>query len=157
MNHCGEDHQKDLVDDLLKFIDSSFNAATIAYFMTQNVVIFIDTQPLLNAQRMLNRCTGGDSTRGRLKYYAHTQAVAYYTMARLFNWKVFCVPYNYKNPNNPIFDPKQYKKIADYINCDFRLASLNCNSLDIPVDKFDKPSNDYKLDNTYAKSVGIYR
>lgn len=157
MNHCGEEHQANLVMDLLRFIDATFNAATIAYFMTQNVVIFIDTQPVLNAERMLRRGEGADSTRGRIKYYAHTQAIAYYTMARIFGWKVFCVPYNYDNPKKPRFDPDKYEIIADYINAVFAVPSKKCNSDEIVVETFDKPSNDYIIDNRYAKSVGIYK
>lgn len=157
MNHCGEAHQSNLVMDLLRFIDSTFNAATIAYFMTQNVVIFIDTQPLLNAERMLRRGTGGDSTRGRIKYYAHAQAIAYYTVARLFGWKVFCVPYDYTEPRKPRFAPDKYSSIADYINALFALPSKVCNADEIVVETFDKPSNAYIVDNQYAKSVGIYK
>ena len=157
MNHCGVEHQGTLVSDLLRFIDSTFNAATIGYFMTQNVVIFIDPQPLLNAERMLRRGTGGDSTRGRIKYYAHTQALAYYTMARLFGWKVFCVPYDYTDPQNPTFAPEKYSAIADYINASFALPSLPCPSDELTVRSFEKPSNEYLIDNTYAKAVGIYK
>lgn len=157
MNHCGEEHQENLVMDLLRFIDSTFNAATIGYFMTQNVVIFIDPQPLLNAERMLRRGTGGDSTRGRIKYYAHTQAIAYYTMSRLFGWKVFCVPYDYTDPKNPIFAPNKYDIVADYINASFAPPSVPCNSDELVVQAFDKPSNEYVIDNQYSKTVGIYK
>lgn len=157
MNHCGAEHQANLVMDLLRFIDGTFNAATIGYFMTQNVVIFIDTEPLLNAERMLRRGTGGDSTRGRINYYAHTQAIAYYTVARLFGWKVFCVPYDYTDPKKPTFAPDKYDVIADYINTSFVVPSMTCNSDELLVRAFDKPSNEYTFDNAYSKSVGIYK
>lgn len=158
MNHCGEEHQSTAVADLLAFIDSSFNAATIAYFMTQNVVVFIDTQPLQNARRMLNRGTGGDSTRGRIKYYPHAQALAYYTVARLFGWKVFCVPYDYSSTTMPPkFMPEKYQEIADSMNQIFQVSSLTCNDNHTIPSAFSKPSNAYAFDNNYSKSVGIYK
>lgn len=162
MNHCGEEYRKPtIIYDLLSFINSNFNAATLAYFMTQNVVIFIDTQPEMNAERMLKRGTGGDSTRARIKYYPHAQALAYYTVARLFGWKVFCVPYKYAvNCNNDVvaqFNPEGYKSIAEKINTLFNKPNNTYNDDKMLVDKFNKPSNAYIIDHTYSKCVGIHK
>jgi hypothetical protein len=151
MQYCDPRYEDTLVDEILKFVNANFNAPSIAYFVGQKGVIFVDPYPSICEQRMLARGTGGDAYRGRLRGYAITQAIAYYTIARLFGWKVFCVPYDESRQ----FDPKRYQDIAKYLI--ERYFGLPDQSDPIPKSRYDRPQNVYVPDFEFAKSVGIFK
>ena len=152
MQYCNPKYEESLVDELLRFVNVNFNAPSLAYFIGQKAAIFVDPFPSICEKRMLVRGTGGDAYRGRLRGYAITQAIAYYAIARLFGWKVFCVPYD----ESRNFDTSRYANIADYlIHHYFGMPDSTTNP--IPQSRYDKPQNVYVPDFEFAKSVGIFK
>lgn len=152
MDLCDPKYTYSLVQELMRFLNANLNAAAIGYYINQRGVVFIDPYPSLCAQRMLKRNDGGDAFRARIGRYAITQAMAYYTIARLFGWKVYCVPYT----EHRKFDPSAYTRIADELLTDqyFGIATKNN---PIPSTSYGRPPNDRPVDHTYAKAVGIYK
>lgn len=149
MPACNPQRRDSLVGDLLSFINSSFNEPSIAEYITQKGVIFLDPYSRLNQERMLKRCAGGDPNRGRLSMYNPPQFMSYYTVARLFGWKCYAVPYTKER----IFNPDGYKKIAVEVEKIFGPPK----STGTPFVWYNKPKNDFIIDNTYPKSVGIFK
>lgn len=152
MELCDPKYERDLVWRLLRFLNANLNEASIGYYMSQRGVVFVDPYPSLCAARMMARGTGGDAYRCRLDRYAIVQAMAYYTVARLFGWKLYCVPYTSERK----FDPARYTAIAE------ELLSVECfglpdDSNPLPVSRYNQPINNWTIDNTYPKSVGIYK
>lgn len=152
MELCDPKYTTNLVWELLKFLNANLNEAAIGYYINQRGVIFIDPYPSLCAERMLRRNTGGDLHRSRISRYAIVQAMAYYTVARLFGWKVYCVPYTSRRE----FDPTVYTRIADELltNEYFGMASLDN---PIPAIYYARPPNNRPISTDYPKAVGIYK
>lgn len=149
MEACDPKKKFTLVDDMFKFFNANFNEPAIANFISQRGAIFIDPLPYKNADRMLCRSTEGDSYRSRIDQYPKVQFIVYYTAARLFGWRVFCVPYD----ANQNFNPQQYINIGASLQKYFGPA--------IPTNRdfvrFAKPNNNYILNNEFPKSVGIFK
>lgn len=149
MEACDPKKTYTLVDDFFRFLCANFNEPSIANFITQRGVVFIDPYPLKNLDRLLKRATEGDPHRSRVIQYPHPQFICYYTAARLFGWKVVCVPYN----SNGAFEPSQYTKIGQKLQKIFGEPK----STNMPFVRFAKPLNNYTTDNTYPKAVGIFK
>lgn len=164
MQYCEPRYEDRLVDELLRFINANFNEPSLAYFIGQRGAIFVDPYPSICERRMLARGTGGDAYRGRLRGYAVTQAIAYYMVARLFGWKVFCVPYTETSSSSSPssfsslsrqFQPSKYKEIANYLVQEY-FGLPNANN-PVPKTRYDRPQNVYIPDMEYAKAVGIFK
>lgn len=148
--------QKDvMVDRLFEFINANFNEPSLVEYISQKGVIFIDPYSHLNQARMLARCTDGDAHRGRINLYPIAQFITYYTIARLCGWSIYCVPYT---PDR-IFEPSRYITIADELIEYFGEPTItNKTAFDtLNFIRYAKPPNDYPLDNTYPKAVGIFK
>lgn len=152
MELCDTKYTTDLVWELLRFLNANLNEAAIGYYLNQRGVIFIDPYPSVCAERMLQRNSGGDLHRSRLSRYAIVQAMAYYTVARLFNWKVYCVPYTADHK----FDPSRYTRIAKELLTPkyFGVATVD---KPIPAVYYARPPNNRVIDSTFAKAAGIYK
>lgn len=147
-------------DNLIEKILQSFNYvlcdATILFFFKQNVMVFIDLKPFVNLERLRERGTNNDPQRSRIKNYALIQAICYYIAARLFGWRVFCVPYNVETG---IFDPSQYNEIFFIIKEIFDRTILKCHPI-IHIPKLDeiKTANiEEGFNFDYADSIGILK
>lgn len=149
MQACNPEKRDNVVIDLLNFINSTFNEPSIAEYISQKGVIFIDPYPKLNSERMLQRCTDGDANRGRIPAYNPIQFISYYAVARLFGWKCYSVPYTVDR----IFDPKSYDNIAEELTKFFGSPNPTNESLVY----YNKPKNEFCIDSDYPKSIGIYK
>lgn len=149
MSACDPNNKHFLVRNLLSFLNSNFNEPSIAEFITQKGVVFLDPFVAENRARQLARCEDGDPWRGRLEMYTIAQFITYYVAARLFGWKVMCVPYTLDRKIDNERYNKNIKTIIDYFGEPIRT--------EIPHVQFSKPSNAYKIDNTFPKSVGIFK
>lgn len=150
MELCNPVYEETLVDELLKFVNANFNEPALGYFIGQRGVVFVDPLPDVCASRMLSRSTGGDAHRGRIDKYAIVQSMAYYTVARLFGWRVYCVPYTAKRT----IDSSRYLVISHELDDYFGYAS---NENRLPQPRYGRPVNNYPINNKFAKSIGIYK
>lgn len=150
MQFCDPRHSETLVTDLLNFISDNFNAATLGFFIAQKGVVFVDPYASKCAERMLRRGTGGDAFRGRIATYAIVQTMAYLMVAKLFGWRVYCVPYDASGN----FDPSQYGQIAEEMHAFFGEVGT---TYPLPRERYGKPLGLLCPDPTYPKSVGIYK
>lgn len=121
----------------------------VRYHMSHKVVVVIDPYPEKNRLRMLERFTGGDALRARINLYPYIQAIAYYTVARLYRWPVYCVPYT----ENETFDVERYTgEIIPKIIAYFGTPKHQPIQTLVPkVPGYGPP------DHTYANIVGIAR
>lgn len=149
MPGCNPRNKKTFVHDLLSFLNSNFNEPSIAEYIQQKGVIFIDPKSDKNKERQLARCEDGDPWRGRLEMYTISQFMAYYVVARLFGWKVICVPYT----DDGRIDDVRYKRNIETIVKYFGVPKPTGR----PYVRYSKPSNFYIVDNSYSKSVGIFK
>lgn len=149
MQACDPEKRDNVVIDLLHFINSKFNEPSIAEYISQKGVIFIDPYTKLNSERMLERCAEGDPNRGRIPSYNPVQFISYYAMVRLFGWKCYAVPYTADRK----FDPKGYDKIAEELTKFFGLPKPT----NEPLVCYNKPKNEFCINNDYPKSIGIYK
>jgi len=155
MPACDEQTGDTLVVNMFQFLTSEFNQLSIMNFISHKGVIFIDPYPNLNRERMRARGTGGDAHRSRITLYPIVQCIVYYTVARLFGWPVYCVPYT----GNRIFSPNEYEKICKKLKVYFGEAFPTKYDT-APMKKghiYAKPSNTYIINNVYPKSVGIFK
>lgn len=189
MEYCNSECFGRVVTDFLQFLNSKFNEPSIMAFIMDRGLIFLDTNFEANAQRMMSRNTDGDSHRSRIRSlandkrslvnsYASTQFLVYYMCARLFGWKVKCVPYD--NDNN--YEPKRYYEIYQDIHKYFietpccvticptttlngygngngngSVMTLQPESSNLTCPRFKKPSNEFISNMTYPKAIGIYK
>lgn len=149
MPGCDPKKQKTFIRDLFLFLNSNFNEPAIAEYIRHKAVVFIDPKSTRNKVRQLTRCEDGDSFRGRLMHYTDSQFLAYYVVARLFGWKIICVPYT----SDGEIDDEAYKKNVKTIVDFFGKPPLTGE----PRVIYDKPSNEYVFDNEFPASVGIYK
>lgn len=149
MPACNPAKKTTLVDDLMLFLNSNFNEACIAEYISQKGVIFIDPKCRKNRERQRNRCEDGDPWRSRLEMYAPVQFIVYYAAARLFGWKIICVPYT---KDETIDDVKYNQNVDEIVNFFGKPKPTN-----EPYVRYSKPSDLYIIDNSFAKSVGIYK
>lgn len=139
----------EVVRELFAFLNDNFNAPAIAEYIRHKGVVFIDPSSIKNKVRQLKRCEDGDPWRARLKYYADVQFITYYTVARLFGWKVICVPYT----DAQEIDDVKYAQNIESILAFFGRPVVT----GIPDAAFSKPSNLYTFDFSFPKSVGIFK
>lgn len=150
MEACDPKKKSAIVNNMFRFFNANFNEPSIANFIAQKGVIFIDPYPEKNIARMLARCMDGDAHRARINLYPIVQFIVYYTAARLFGWKVVCVPYDSATRQ---FKPSKYIQIGNMLQQYFGK----------PIDtgrkfvSFAKPPNDYIVNNEYPKEVGIFK
>lgn len=149
MEACNPARSNTLISDLLLFLNSNFNETAIAEYITHKGVIFLDPYPIQNKKRQLLRSEDGDSFRSRLAMYATAQFITYYVAARLFGWKIICVPYT----KDFKIDNDRYLKNIETVTTYFGEPK----SSKVPPIRFAKPSNLYEADNTFSKSVGIFK
>ncbi|ABO45350.1 unknown [Gryllus bimaculatus nudivirus] len=144
---------KNLVDECLRFLSSSFNSSSFEYLAKQRVAVFIDLLPSENKKRMLERNKGGDAFRARIKNYAIAQTVAYFIIAKLCGWKIITVPYDL---SKKIYFPHKYQDIIKNLITFFNFEELNnINAIENKDDL--KPLNDYNCDFEFAINCGIYK
>lgn len=139
----------DMVDSLFSFLNANFNEPSIAEYIRHKGIVFVDTLSHKNKERQLKRNESGDSYRSRLDLYPLAQFITYYTVARLFGWKVMCVPYD----NDCQIDNTKHKQNIETIIAFFGKPILTGK----PFVKFSAPSNSYVFDHAFPKSVGIYK
>lgn len=147
---------KNLIDECLHFLSSSFNVSSFEYLSKQKVVVFIDLLPSENKKRMLSRCQGGDAFRARIENYAITQTVAYFLIAKLCGWKLVTVPYDL---DKKIYLPNKYEEIINDLITYFNFKQ-NTGSLEnfFEDDRNDlRPLNNYHCAFGYAIDCGIYK
>lgn len=155
MTACNPAQKDIMVDCLFKFINANFNEPSLVDYISQKGVVFIDPYSHLNQARMLARCTDGDAYRGRINLYPIAQFITYYTIARLCGWSIYCVPYT---PDR-IFEPSRYITIANKLSGYFGTPTIiNTEAFDTSkFVRYAKPPNNYPLNNTYPKAVGIFK
>ncbi|ATY70192.1 GrBNV gp17-like protein [Tomelloso virus] len=137
------------LQSLFSFLNSNFNEPCIAEYIRHKGVVFIDPRSSANKARQLKRCEDGDPWRGRLKMYANAQFITYYAVARLFGWKVICVPYAEDGTiDNAKYD-ENVQSIVDFFGTPIPTQNARI--------RYKKPSNVYRMDNHFPKSVGIYK
>lgn len=140
--------------ELLEFLNAYLNVPTIAYFVSQNGVIFIDPYAERCRERMLRRCTGGDAHRGRLLMYPITQCLVYYCVGRLFGWPIICVPYR----ADGTIDSERFEQIAEDLAKNFATTKNNPERhLRLNVNSFARPANNKPTDDRVAKMYGIFK
>lgn len=144
---CDVQYQANAVMLMLNKIMTMLNENVIRYYMQQKGVIFIETSIAHNRLRMLKRNEGGDCHRARIKQYVPIQSLAYYTVGRLFGWKIICTPYI-----NGEFTPQKYQKYIPEILEYFGPAIPQ---LIDPTSS--RPDDSFDLSNTYPHDVGIYK
>nr|WDA64569.1 GrBNV_gp17-like protein [Oryctes rhinoceros nudivirus] len=149
MPGCNPQNKSTYIRDLFSFLNSNFNEPSIAEYITQKGVIFIDPKSKKNQERQLRRCEDGDPWRARLKLYTVSQFMTYYAVARLFGWKVICVPYTEDGEIDACRYQANIDAIIRYFGSPKRTGK--------PYVRFSKPSNFYVIDTVYPKSVGIFK
>nr|WIE70404.1 unknown [Oryctes rhinoceros nudivirus] len=75
--------------------------------------------------------------------------MTYYAVARLFGWKVICVPYTEDGEIDACRYQANIDAIIRYFGSPKRTGK--------PYVRFSKPSNFYVIDTVYPKSVGIFK
>lgn len=157
MELCDPSFTGSIVIRILEYFNSNFNEPSIAYFVKQCGVIFLDTNFKANAGRMIVRNLNGDAHRSRLDRYAMVQFIAYYIALRLFGWKPQCVPYDdFDN-----FAPQEYASICTQLHKYF--CSSQASGVEIPKKsalpyvRFAKPTNKHISNMTFPKAVGIFK
>lgn len=84
-------------DDYLKsfviWLDNTFNILSLMHFMREQVTIIVDPNPEANRLRMMERGTGGDADRSRIRSYPLIQSFAYYAFGRLVGWNIHQTQY----------------------------------------------------------------
>lgn len=150
MYACAMKNIDTLVIEMLKFFNANFNAPAIANFCSQKGVIFLDPYPDKNKERMLNRNTDGDAHRARIEHYQVAQFMTYLFAALLFGWKIICVPYTSEREFNPSGYDEKVRRISEY----FGETGVNVNTEFV---RYAKPPNDYDIDSSFAKSIGIFK
>lgn len=149
MSACGMKNIDTLVSELLKFFNANFNAPAIANFCSQKGVIFLDPHSDKNKERMLQRNTDGDAHRARIEHYQVCQFMTYLCAALVFGWKIVAVPYTDARDFNPSEYDAKIKRISEYFGQPFDVAAkFVC---------YAKPPNDYDIDSSIAKSIGIFK
>lgn len=135
------------VSTCLRKISQFINEPTLCYFMMQKGVVLIETNPIQNKMRMLNRAEGNDIHRSKIDLYVVAQSMAYYIVAVLFEWKIIFVPYE-----NGRFSPYKYdvSDIVDYFK------NTQIFGKPAAIQKAKKPHIDTPNMN-YAKSIGIFK
>jgi hypothetical protein len=91
----------------------------------------------------------GDAFRARITMYPIAQALAYYTVALLFDWKVVCVPYD----DLGTIGYSGYEKIIAMLKSIFGNVRCRDNKRIYTC----KPNNNHDVDLDYAMSFGIYK
>lgn len=164
MEHCDPKYKGRLVDRFIEFLDRIFPEMGLVYFMQQRGIVFLDMDFEANRQRMRRRNCDGDAYRSRLKYYAACQWITYLTVAKLFNWKIFLVPYDQKNRFEPARYSTMVNEIHNYLLDTNVTSSLSENDIKKPVPSFIQNYTIHKnynptniADMSYPKSVGIYK
>jgi len=152
MPACSPIDSKSFVYNMLSFLNSNFNEPSIAQYISQKGLIFIDPYVDLNRTRQLNRCESGDSHRARIFMYPIAQFMVYYTVARLFGWKILCVPYDVDRN----FDNVKYEQNIDLIRNYFGTPKFD-DIIEKQLIRFAKPYNNYTVDTLYPKIVGIFK
>lgn len=154
MRSCDNSQSAQFIRNMTMFLNSNFNEPSIAQYIQQKGVIFIDPYAELNRARQMNRCEDGDALRARIFMYPIAQFMMYYTMARLFGWKIVCVPYT----NDCKFDNEKYEENIEMISNYFGKTPQKNNVITNDLcRKFLKPSGAYTINNTFAKSIGIFK
>ncbi|AQN78638.1 ACH96267.1 GrBNV gp17-like protein [Kallithea virus] len=141
-----------LVYDMFSFFNANFNEPSIAQYISQKGLIFIDPYVKLNRERQMKRCESGDAHRARIYMYPIVQFMVYYTVARLFGWKVLCVPYD----SDRNFDNQRYNENIEIVRQYFGHPAMD-ECIPLELTRFDKPENNYEIDNYYPKAVGIFK
>ncbi|AYP97904.1 GrBNV gp17-like protein-like protein [Mauternbach virus] len=152
MPACNSNESSSFVNKMLSFLNANFNEPSIAQYISQKGLIFIDPYVDLNRSRQLRRCVSGDAHRARIFMYPIAQFMTYYTVARLFGWKVICVPYDVDRN----FDNVKYEQNIDLIRNYFGTPTFD-DIVDRQVIRFAKPHNNYTIDTLYPKIVGIFK
>lgn len=138
-----------LIVEMLKFFNANFNEPAIANFCSQKGVIFLDPYPDKNKERMLKRNTDGDAHRGRIQHYQVCQFMTYFFAALIFGWPIVAVPYNADREFQPSEYNDKIKRISEYFG-----EPIN---IDATFVRYAKPPNDYNVDNSFAKAIGIFK
>lgn len=149
MYACAMKNIDTLVTELLRFFNANFNEAAIANFCSQKGVIFLDPYADKNKERMLNRNTDSDPHRARIEHYPVCQFIPYLFAALIFGWKIVAVPYTDDRQFNPIEYDEKIKRISDYFG---KPANVDAEFV-----RYAKPPNDYDVDSSFAKSIGIFK
>jgi len=144
--------QDNFIDDLIQFINSSFNLFSVSELSSHDVFVILDPNNKANKQRMVNRNTNNDSLRSRIPFYNFAQVMCYWFMAKICNWNIVYVPYI--NGTNEI-DKIVYNSRLNVIKkrCLDKMENRN----NIELLKCDKVVPNYTVDSIYPSSIGIYK
>lgn len=157
MQLCDPKYKNCMVHELLKFFDRTFNELVVRYHAEFQTVVFLDTMPIKNRQRMLKRGEGGDVQRGRIAHYVEAQFMAYYIFAVLFGHKIMLLPYR----DDKSIDSKRHLDNARHLNEYFGTVDKEQQSAHqrelLNVGKLDNRVPDILMDYNYSKSLGIFK
>lgn len=156
MPQCDPKRKETFIEDLLSFV-TSFNEPSMAQYVSQKGVVIVDPYPDCNRARQLKRSCDGDALRSRLDMYSYAQFMVYYALARLFGWKLYCVPYTAEHN----MDKAKYSVILEEV-CAYYGKPKTIEGNDVDLEKqrtvrFGKPATTYIIDNSYPKTVGIFK
>lgn len=157
MECCDVRNRKTMVTKFRRFMSAYFNEPSLAYFMQQRGIIFLDSNFRENAKRMRRRNQNGDAHRSALEEYASSQFIVYYIVARLFGWPILWVPYDKAEK----YQPANYKRYSDQLIQYLENAENSGKPKEVfppKVSLFQAQAVDvYQPDMTYAIDVGIYK
>lgn len=140
--------KEDLLHELIRFFESSFNENAINQYKAEKVIVIVDLDGESNRNRMYSRAIDGDIQRAHIEMYPYIQTISYLFAAHIFGWPVFCTPYE-----NGIFAPERYNVIELYIDQEFG-QPINENNEYVSS----KPTNGFDDgDYLFAKKYGIYK
>lgn len=139
----------DFLGKFMNFISSSFNKLSLMEFANHKVVVIIETNTECNVSRMTSRASGGDLYRSRLPYYVHSQAMAYFLIGKLLNWKILYLQYddNLKCTN---FTTNKEEVSTFY-------GDPDPDKEELPRYIGSKVDDLYDVDMRYPKNYGIYK
>lgn len=160
MQLCDPKYKNCMVHEILKFFDHTFNELVVRYHAEFQTVVFLDTMPSKNRQRMLKRGEGGgDIQRGRIAHYVESQFMAYYIFAVLFGHKIMLLPYC---DDDKSIDSKRHLDNARHLNEYFGTVDREQQRLAnqqglLDVGKLDECVPDILMDYNYSKSLAIFK
>lgn len=145
---CDPQYTDCVVEELMRFFDSTVNEHVAAYMCAQQAVVFVDPYPGLNRARMMSRNADGDAFRCRIQMYPVAQFMAYYMAARLYGWTVRCVPYDEERN----FQPHRYLGMAEEIKKFFGTPIKQ-----EPLKQASKQDGHHLEDTEYSIATGIFK
>lgn len=155
MQLCDPKYKNTMVRELLTFFGRTFNELVIRYHAEFQTVVFLDTLPSKNRQRMLNRGESGDVLRGRITHYVEAQFMAYYMFAVLFGHKIVLLPYDNDGNIDSQRQMENARALCEYFGRPETIEVVSRRLMN--VGKLDDCIPNILEDYDYSKSLGIFK